>query len=88
MGHHLGNLPDEGERKGNVNCHEHALAGLLPAEPGISILQITIGPAGPFWLFAGGAVMSIVFVAILVPETKDRSLEEITMFWKGMNTIP
>jgi len=52
------------------------------------ILQISIGPAGTFWLFAGGALMSIVLVAILVPETKDRSLEEITMIWKGMNTIP
>ena len=52
------------------------------------ILQISIGPAGTIWLFAGGALMSIVLVAFLVPETKDRSLEEITMFWKGMNTIP
>ncbi len=52
------------------------------------IMQISIGPAGTFWLFAGGALMSIVLVAFLVPETKDRSLEEITMFWKGMETIP
>jgi SP family arabinose:H+ symporter-like MFS transporter len=52
------------------------------------IVQTSIGPAGIFLLFAGGALMSIVLVAFLVPETKDRSLEEITMFWKGMNTIP
>jgi SP family arabinose:H+ symporter-like MFS transporter len=52
------------------------------------ILQITIGPAGTFWLFAGGALMSNVLVAFLVPETKGRSLEEITMFWKGMNKNP
>jgi len=52
------------------------------------IMQISIGPAGTFWLFATGALISIVLVAFLVPETKDRSLEEITMFWKGMNTIP
>jgi MFS transporter, SP family, arabinose:H+ symporter len=51
------------------------------------IMQVTIGPAGTFWLFAGGALVSIVFVAFLVPETKDRSLEEITLFWKRMNAI-
>jgi MFS transporter, SP family, arabinose:H+ symporter len=49
------------------------------------LLQISIGPAGTFWLFASGALMSIVLVGFLVPETKDRSLEEITLFWKGMN---
>lgn len=50
------------------------------------ILQVSIGPAGTFWLFASGALVSIVLVAYLVPETKNRSLEEITLFWKGMYT--
>jgi SP family arabinose:H+ symporter-like MFS transporter len=49
------------------------------------IMQVSIGPAVTFWLFAGGALMSIVLVAYLVPETKDRSLEEITLYWKGLN---
>lgn len=48
------------------------------------IMQTSIGPAYTFWLFAGGAIMSIVLVTFLVPETKDRSLEEIILFWKGM----
>jgi MFS transporter, SP family, arabinose:H+ symporter len=52
-----------------------------------SIMQVTISPAGTFWLFAGGALVSIVLVAFLVPETKDRSLDEITLFWKRMNAI-
>lgn len=46
------------------------------------IMQQGLGPAGTFWCFAGGALITIVLVAWLVPETKDRSLEEITRFWK------
>jgi MFS transporter, SP family, arabinose:H+ symporter len=47
------------------------------------IMQQDIGPAGTFWCFAGGALITIVLVAWLVPETKGRSLEEITRFWKA-----
>ena len=51
------------------------------------ILQISVGPAVTFWLFSGGALISIVLVAYLVPETKDRSLEEITLYWKGLDAM-
>jgi SP family arabinose:H+ symporter-like MFS transporter len=51
------------------------------------ILQVSVGPAMTFWLFAGGALISIVLVAFLVPETKDRSLEEITLYWKGLDAF-
>jgi len=47
------------------------------------IMQQDLGLAGTFWSFASGALLTIVLVAWLVPETKDRSLEEITRFWKG-----
>jgi SP family arabinose:H+ symporter-like MFS transporter len=50
------------------------------------IMQQTLGPAGTFWCFAGGALLTIVLVAKTVPETKDRSLEEITQFWKANET--
>lgn len=46
------------------------------------IMQQSLGSAGTFWCFAGGALLTIVLVGWLVPETKDRSLEEITRFWK------
>ncbi len=46
------------------------------------VMQQDLGSAGTFWCFAGGALLTIVLVAWLVPETKDRSLEEITRFWK------
>ncbi|KAK9052779.1 hypothetical protein SSX86_029409 [Deinandra increscens subsp. villosa] len=38
---------------------------------------INWSPAGTFWLFSGFSLLTIVFVAKLVPETKGKSLEEI-----------
>lgn len=44
-------------------------------------MQRDIGSDGTFWLFSAGALLTIILVAWLVPETKGRSLEEITKFW-------
>jgi hypothetical protein len=40
-----------------------------------------LGSDGTFWLFSAGALLTIVLVGWLVPETKGRSLEEITQLW-------
>jgi SP family arabinose:H+ symporter-like MFS transporter len=45
------------------------------------IMQKNLGSDGTFWIFAAGALLTIVLVAWLIPETKGRSLEEITRFW-------
>jgi len=45
------------------------------------ILQKDLGSDGTFWLFSAGALLTIILVGWLVPETKGRSLEEITKFW-------
>ncbi len=45
------------------------------------ILQKHLGSDGTFWIFSAGALLTIVLVGWLVPETKGRSLEEITKFW-------
>jgi hypothetical protein len=44
-------------------------------------MQKNLGSDGTFWIFAAGALLTIVLVAWLIPETKGRSLEEITRFW-------
>ncbi len=45
------------------------------------IMQKHLGSDGTFWCFSLGALLTIVLVAWLIPETKGRSLEQITKFW-------
>lgn len=45
------------------------------------IMQRSLGSDGTFWCFSAGALLTIILVALLIPETKGRSLEEITEFW-------
>lgn len=47
------------------------------------IMQKNLGSDGTFWCFSAGALLTIVLVGALVPETKGRSLEEITQSWRG-----
>jgi SP family arabinose:H+ symporter-like MFS transporter len=51
------------------------------------ILQKHLGSDGTFWLFSAGALLTIVLVGWLVPETKGRSLEEITRFWMEKKAV-
>jgi len=51
------------------------------------ILQKHWGSDGTFWLFSTGALLTVILVARLVPETKGRSLEEITRFWTENNSL-
>ncbi len=45
------------------------------------IMQKHLGSDGTFWLFSAGALLTVILVGWLVPETKGKSLEEITKFW-------
>ena len=45
------------------------------------IMQKHLGSDGTFWLFSAGALLTVILVGWLIPETKGRSLEEITKFW-------
>ena len=45
------------------------------------VLQQNLGSDGTFWCFSAGALLRIVLVGLLLPETKGRSLEEITEIW-------
>jgi sugar porter (SP) family MFS transporter len=40
-----------------------------------------LGKSTVFWIYAGFAVVGIVFVRFCVPETKGRSLEDIDSYW-------
>lgn len=52
------------------------------------IMQKNLGSDGTFWCFSAGALLTIILVAWLVPETKGRSLEEITRFWTSRGNEP
>ena len=45
------------------------------------VMQKNLGSDGTFWCFSAGALLTIILVRLLVPETKGRSLEEITEIW-------
>jgi SP family arabinose:H+ symporter-like MFS transporter len=51
------------------------------------IMQKHLGSDGTFWCFSGGALLTIILVGRLVPETKGRSLEEITKFWTEEKSV-
>ena len=42
-----------------------------------------IGPAKTFWIYAAVSLFSFLFVALFIPETKGRTLEQIERYWKG-----
>ncbi|MGA7926780.1 MAG: sugar porter family MFS transporter [Candidatus Sulfotelmatobacter sp.] len=50
------------------------------------IMQKHLGLDGTFWLFSAGALLTVILVVWLIPETKGRSLEEITRFWTEENS--
>ena len=52
------------------------------------MMQRSLGSGGTFWCFSGGALLTIILVALLIPETKGRSLEEITRFWATQRNAP
>ncbi|MBE2212847.1 MAG: sugar porter family MFS transporter [Opitutaceae bacterium] len=40
-----------------------------------------VGPALTFWMYAGISLVSFLFVMLMIPETKGRTLEEIERIW-------
>jgi len=51
------------------------------------IMQKNLGSDGTFWCFSAGALVTVVLVGLLIPETKGRSLEEITRFWTSRDLV-
>jgi SP family arabinose:H+ symporter-like MFS transporter len=45
------------------------------------VLMQSVGPAVTFWIFCAGALLTVILVGTLVPETKGRTLEQISHLW-------
>jgi SP family arabinose:H+ symporter-like MFS transporter len=45
------------------------------------LMQKHLGSSGTFWCFSAAALVNLLFVLFLVPETKGRSLEQIEDMW-------
>ena len=48
----------------------------------LTLIQL-LGRSGTFWLYAVIGVIALIFTYVYVPETKERSLEEIEEHWRG-----
>lgn len=46
------------------------------------MLRDGIGASNTFWVYAGFSLLSTIFVVVMVPETKGRTLEEIEASWR------
>jgi SP family galactose:H+ symporter-like MFS transporter len=48
----------------------------------LTLIQL-LGRSGTFWLYAGVGIVALIFTFVYVPETKERTLEEIEEHWRG-----
>ena len=52
------------------------------------VMMKRLNAGGTFWTFAAGALLTFVSVSLFVPETRGRTLEQITLFWTSRNALP
>jgi SP family arabinose:H+ symporter-like MFS transporter len=51
------------------------------------LMQKHFGSDGTFWIFSTAAFLNLICVLWLVPETKGRTLEDITKFWTARKSL-
>lgn len=52
-------------------------------KPFLSYYQTAIHDYGVYWMFGGICVVNAIFCVALVPETKGKTLQEITAYFGG-----
>ena len=59
------------------------IAGFLVAKTYVDLVESPLGQAGTFWLYGGICALGGVFTAVFVPETRNKSVEEIQSYFSG-----
>ena len=69
-----------GVTSGTITAINWCLAFVITKE--FSAMEATLSKAGTFWLFGGVCGLGAAFVALFVPETKGRSLQDIALYFE------
>jgi len=59
------------------------IAGFLVAKTYVDLVESPLGQSGTFWLYGGICALGSVFTAVFVPETRNKSVEEIQNYFSG-----
>ena len=63
------------------------IAGFLVAKTYVDLVESPLGQAGTFWLYGGICALGGVFTAVFVPETRNKSVEEIQDYFAGRSRV-
>lgn len=66
---------------GGMSATVNWVSNLIVAQTFLSIVNL-VGTAATFYIFAGISVLAFLFVAVVVPETKGLSFEEVDKLWR------
>jgi MFS transporter, SP family, solute carrier family 2 (myo-inositol transporter), member 13 len=66
---------------GGMSATVNWVSNLIVAQTFLSIVEL-VGTGGTFLIIAGIAVVALVFVLIVVPETKGLTFEQVERMWK------
>ena len=63
------------------------IAGFLVAKTYVDLVESPLGQSGTFWLYGGICTLGGVFTAVFVPETRNKSVEEIQNYFSGRSRV-
>jgi MFS transporter, SP family, solute carrier family 2 (myo-inositol transporter), member 13 len=66
---------------GGMSATVNWVSSLIVAQTFLSIVEL-VGTGGTFLIIAGISVVALVFVLIIVPETKGLAFEQVERMWK------
>lgn len=75
-------LPGQAAVRVPLDCAGPSALWLPPHVPFLSLQEI-LRPYGAFWLTAAFCILSVLFTLTFVPETKGRTLEQVTAHFEG-----